>query len=164
MAEHVIARDLIIGNPRDEVFSFFGDATNLERITPPELGFHILTPQPIELQQGTLIDYRLSLHGIPMKWRSEISVWDPPHEFVDIQLRGPYAQWIHRHKFDEITPNKTLISDEVRYKLPFAPFGDLAHFLVRRQLERIFDYRTEVVREIFSRPRSDSTRPLTAID
>lgn len=148
MAEHFLTQELTIDRPRDEVFAFFADAGNLERITPPELGFHILTPGPIEMRQGTTIDYRLSLHGLPMKWRSEISSWNPPNEFVDTQLRGPYAQWVHRHRFIEDSPDTTTIRDEVRYRLPFAPFGDVAHFLVRRQLARIFDYRTKVVKEI----------------
>lgn len=150
MAEHVLIRSLEIDLPREEVFAFFADAVNLERITPPELGFNIITPQPIEIERGSLIDYKLSLHGIPMKWRTEISVWDPPFEFVDRQLRGPYAQWIHRHTFTELDRDKTLIEDEVRYRLPFEPLGDIAHFIVRRQLDYIFDHRQKAVDEILS--------------
>ena len=148
MAEHILTRRLELDLPRTEVFAFFADAANLERITPPELGFNIISPQPIEIERGSLIDYRLSLHGIPMNWRTEISVWDPPFEFVDQQLRGPYAQWIHRHTFTELAPDKTLIEDEVRYRLPLEPLGDVAHFIVRRQLEHIFDYRQKVVAEL----------------
>ena len=91
------------------------------------------------------------LHGIPMSWRTEITVWDPPHEFVDTQLRGPYSQWIHRHTFTELSPNRTLIEDEVRYRLPLEPLGDLAHFIVRGQLERIFDFRETAVAKILAK-------------
>lgn len=150
MAEHVLTRTLELDLPRDEVFTFFSDAINLERITPPELNFHIITPQPIKIERGSLIDYQLKLHGIPMKWRTEISVWDPPFEFVDQQLRGPYKQWIHRHTFTQLAPDKTLIEDEVRYRLPLEPLGDIAHFFVRRQLEYIFDHRQKVVAELLS--------------
>jgi len=151
MAEHVLTRSIELDLPRAEVFAFFADAANLERITPPELGFHIATPQPIRLEKGALIDYSLSLHGIPMSWRTEITVWDPPHEFVDTQLCGPYSQWIHRHTFTELSPNRTLIEDEVRYRLPLEPLGDLAHFIVRGQLERIFDFRETAVVKILAK-------------
>jgi ligand-binding SRPBCC domain-containing protein len=148
MAEHILKRELTLDRPREEVFSFFADAGNLERITPPVLKFQIVTPQPIEISQGTLIDYELRLRGIKLKWRTEISVWNPPHEFVDRQLIGPYTQWIHRHTFTELGPSKTLIEDEVRYRLPFGPLGDIVHFIVRRELDRIFDFRQETVENL----------------
>ena len=148
MAQHVLTRSIELDLPRDDVFAFFSDASNLERITPPELGFRIVTAQPIKLEKGALIDYNLSLHGIPMSWRTEITLWEPPHEFVDTQLRGPYSQWIHRHTFTELAPDRTLIKDEVRYRLPLEPLGDLAHFIVRGQLERIFDFRQTAVAEL----------------
>ena len=148
MAQHVLTRSIELDLPRDDVFAFFSDASNLERITPPELGFRIVTAQPIKLEKGALIDYNLSLHGIPMSWRTEITLWDPPHEFVDTQLRGPYSQWTHRHTFTELAPDRTLIEDEVRYRLPLEPLGDLAHFIVRGQLERIFDFRQTAVAEV----------------
>ena len=148
MAEHILTRSLTLELPREQVFDFFSDAGNLERITPPELRFHIVTPQPLELQKGALIDYKLRLRGLPLTWRTEISVWDPPNEFVDRQLSGPYSQWIHRHTFTEIGPGKTLIEDEVRYRLPLEPLGDLAHFVVRRELEYIFDFRQKMVAEL----------------
>lgn len=165
MAEHVLSKELKLDLPLAKVFNFFADAGNLELITPRELNFKILTPQPIVIEKGTLIDYQLNLYGVPMKWRTEISVWDPPFEFVDRQLSGPYAQWIHWHRFTEISSSETLIEDTVRYRLPLEPFGDIAHFLVRRQLESIFDYRKKAVAEILAESGSNrSTRPLAAID
>lgn len=117
-------------------------------LPPPELGFHITTPGKIEMAAGTLVDYDLTLRGFPIRWRTEISVWDPPFEFVDRQLKGPYSEWVHRHTFTEPEPGKTLIEDEVKYRLPFWPFGELGHFLVRRELKYIFDHRQRVVAEI----------------
>lgn len=149
MAEHTLKHESTIDLPRAEVFAFFADADNLEKITPPELSFHITTPQPIEMREGALIEYRIKLSGFPMSWRTLISKWDPPYEFVDEQLAGPYKQWIHRHTFTELDKNKTLIQDEVRYKLPFEPLGDLAHFLVARQLKSIFDFRARAVEKYF---------------
>jgi ligand-binding SRPBCC domain-containing protein len=149
MAEHILKRELTIDLPRAEVFGFFSDAGNLEKITPSDLGFNILTPQPIEMREGALIEYKLSLNGFPLKWKTVISKWDPPHEFVDEQLSGPYKQWIHRHTFTELGPDKTLIEDEVKYRLPFEPFGDIAHFIVEGQLKKIFDYREKAVRDYF---------------
>ena len=148
MAEHVLTRTLTLALPRRRVFDFFADAGNLERITPPELSFRIVTPQPIDIRQGTLIDYQLRLRGLPLRWRTEISVWDPPNEFVDRQLSGPYSQWIHRHTFTALGPQETLIEDEVRYRLPLDPLGDIVHFIIRRELEHIFDHRQKTVAEL----------------
>ncbi|MBK6750363.1 MAG: SRPBCC family protein [Acidobacteria bacterium] len=148
MAEHILTRTLTIDLPREDVFEFFADAGNLERITPPELNFHILTPQPIDIKQGALIDYKLKMRGMPIKWRTEISVWEPPYRFVDQQLRGPYRQWIHTHTFTELSRTQTLMEDEVRYRLPIEPLGDIAHFFVKSELDYIFDYRQKVVAEM----------------
>jgi ligand-binding SRPBCC domain-containing protein len=149
MAEHILEREQIIKRPRAEVFDFFADAGNLERITPPELEFHIITAQPIDIKQGALIDYKLKLRGFPVAWRTEITDWNPPHSFADTALKSPYKQWIHLHTFEENEKGETLMRDHVRYRLPFEPLGDLAHFLVRRELEYIFDYRRKVVAETF---------------
>ncbi|MFN0277717.1 MAG: SRPBCC family protein [Pyrinomonadaceae bacterium] len=148
MAEHVFNSTLTIDLPRAEVFTFFADAENLERITPAALGFHIVTATPIEMRKGTVIEYKLSMRGIPMKWSSEITEWDPPHKFTDTQLTGPYKQWIHTHRFTEIEGGKTLMEDEVRYRLPFEPFGDVARFLVERELKNIFEYRNKTVTDL----------------
>lgn len=148
MSEHILTRELTLDLPIKKVFDFFSDAGNLERITPPELNFHITTPQPINLRKGTLIDYQLRVRGLPVKWRTEIAEWNPPFSFIDKALKSPYRQWIHRHIFTEIEKHKTRIQDEVKYRLPFEPFGDLGHWLVRRELDYIFDFRQKIVQDI----------------
>lgn len=132
--------------PLAEVFPFFANALNLETLTPPLLRFEVLTPTPIEMKAGTLIDYRLRLHGIPLKWRSEIRVWDPPHRFVDFQLRGPYSLWHHEHLFED-HEGGTLVTDRVHYKL----FGGalIESLFVRPDLKRIFAYRQKVLADRF---------------
>ena len=151
MAEHILKRELTLPLPREDVFAFFSNARNLELITPAHLNFKITSPQPIDLREGALIDYELSLHGIPMRWRTEITTWDPPYRFVDTQLKGPYSQWIHTHTFTEVDGTTTLIEDEVKYRLPLEPFGDLLHFIVEGELKKIFDYRTKVVTELLQK-------------
>ena len=150
MATHVLRTLLRIERPIAEVFDFFSRAENLGEITPPELGFEMRTPVPIEMRPGAVIDYAIRLHGVPMKWRTLITAWNPPHEFVDEQARGPYAEWIHAHRFRADGPGATIIEDEVRYRLPFGPLGSLVHPLVRRQLDRIFAYRELAVRRRLS--------------
>ena len=159
MHEHKLVSDFIIPKPRLEVFAFFSDAANLERITPPWLNFKVLTPLPIQMKQGALIEYRIKLKGVPMGWRTLISAWDAPHSFVDEQLKGPYALWHHTHEFFDApasTPGSpsagTRMVDTVRYALPLGPLGWVAHGLfVRRDLERIFAYRREHIEKIMGK-------------
>ena len=145
---HLLQATLRVARPRAEVFEFFARAENLGKITPPEMRFAIRTPLPIVMREGTLIDYTIGLHGIPMRWRTRISRWIPGQEFEDEQLRGPYAVWIHKHTFRDDGAGGTIINDEVRYRLPFGVLGKLVHPLVRRQLDHIFSYREQRVREL----------------
>jgi ligand-binding SRPBCC domain-containing protein len=132
--------------PLAEVFPFFADARNLERLTPGWLRFTVLTPEPITMAVGTTIDYRLSWRGIPLRWQSEIAAWDPPHRFVDRQLRGPYRLWRHEHRF-AVKDGGTNVIDEVEYAVPG---GALVHRLgVGRDIGRIFDHRRARLVEIF---------------
>lgn len=144
---HVLRTRTRIERPIDEVFPFFADAANLEKITPPELRFRIVTPAPIDMREGTLIEYRLRLWGLGFGWRTEITTWNPPHSFTDRQRQGPYHTWIHRHDF-EPDAAATIMTDEVRYRLPLWPLGETALPVVSRQLDRIFGYRAERVRTL----------------
>lgn len=132
--------------PRAEVFPFFADARNLEELTPGWLRFTVLTPDPIPMAVGTTIDYRLAWRGIPLRWTSEIAAWEPPHRFVDRQLRGPYRLWHHEHRFEE-RDGGTVVLDAVRYA---AWGGKLALRIgVQRDIERIFAYRSQRLVELF---------------
>jgi len=152
MKTHRLRRVQLLPRPRAEVFAFFEDATNLAVLTPPFLGFEILTPPPIVMQAGTLIDYRIKLFGAPMRWRTEIEIYEPRERFVDRQLRGPYELWRHTHVFRDVAGGTEMI-DEVDYAVGFGPFGSIARRLfVERTLERIFDYRAETVGRLFGSP------------
>jgi ligand-binding SRPBCC domain-containing protein len=143
-------RTLFIPRPRHDVFAFFAQAENLEQITPASLKFRILSPQPITMRPGTLIDYQLRLHGIPLRWRTRIEAFEPNSFFIDSQLSGPYRRWIHRHDFTEVLGG-TEMRDHVDYQLSFGPLGDLVHALfVRHSLQRIFDYRNQAILRLFS--------------
>jgi ligand-binding SRPBCC domain-containing protein len=144
---HVLERDQVVPRGRDEVFAFFADAFNLEAITPPWLGFRVITPGPIGMAAGTSIEYRLKLHGLRVDWLTSIEIWEPGRRFVDTQVRGPYRLWRHTHLFED-HPNGTLVRDRVSYAIPLGPLGELARLLfVRRDLDRIFDHRQVAVAE-----------------
>ena len=140
MRPFILERSTVVPYSMERVFDFFSRAENLESLTPPWLSFRILTSRPIHMCEGALVDYRLSLRGLPLKWRSEITVWDPPYRFVDEQRRGPYRMWVHEHRFEE-AEGGTRVVDHVIYAV-------LGGSLVRRlfvlpDLNRIFDYRQE---------------------
>jgi ligand-binding SRPBCC domain-containing protein len=154
---HRLQREQYLDHPLQEVFAFFAQAHNLERITPPWLSFQVLSTSPIEMRVGTLIDYRLRVHGLPLRWTSRIEDWEPGRTFVDRQLRGPYALWRHRHTFAE-SGQGTVVRDEVDYALPLGGLGNLVHPLfVRRDLERIFAYRHQAVPELLARATTPAT-------
>lgn len=144
-----------LARPIDQVFPFFADAHNLDRLTPPHLNFEILTPAPINMAPGTLIDYRIRLRALPMRWRTRITEWDPPHGFADEQLRGPYRWWIHRHRFIP-DGDGTIMTDTVDYGVPGGPLAPLINSLmVQRDVRRIFEYRTIAITEIFGPTAAD---------
>jgi ligand-binding SRPBCC domain-containing protein len=145
-----LSAEMAVELPLVQVFDLFSDAMQLERITPPWLHFSVLTPQPVEMKAGTLLDYRLYLHRIPINWRTVISVWEPPYRFVDQQLRGPYKRWYHEHTFSEVD-GKTIAKDNVHY-IPRG--GRLLHkWLVRPDLEKIFRFRQDMLARIFQEIR-----------
>lgn len=146
MTVHTIETEVWLPKPLDIVFPFFAAARNLATLTPPWLRFSVLTPSPIQLKPGALIDYRLHLHGIPIRWQSEITAWQPPHRFVDEQRRGPYRRWIHEHTFVEHNGG-TLARDRVQYAVSG---GSLVNYLfVARDLQRVFAFRKETLLRIF---------------
>jgi hypothetical protein len=144
-----LERVLFIPRPRAEVFAFFAAAHNLERITPPFLNFEIVTPLPIEMRAGALIDYKLGLHGVRFRWRTRIEEFAPPVFFADVQVKGPYRRWHHRHSFEEVSGG-TLMRDVVQYEVGWGWAGEVARrMFVRRSVEQIFEYRNRVILEIF---------------
>jgi ligand-binding SRPBCC domain-containing protein len=151
MPEHLLETETTIPASRKNVFALFSDASNLGRLTPPSLGLRILTPLPIRMGEGALIDYRILLRGLPMRWRTRICRWNPPFEFIDEQLKGPYRRWIHHHTFEERDSRTTFRRDRVRYALPYAALGDLALPFIQTELWGIFEFRQRVILEIFPR-------------
>ena len=148
---HRLERSQLLDRPVEEVFAFYSNAINLEAITPPFLRFRILTPTPIAMRAGTRIEYALSLHGVPVRWRTLITRWEPGVCFVDEQESGPYALWRHTHTF-EPRGHSTLMRDVVEYREPFGALGQLMHVLVvRRMLDRIFDYRRDATGQLLGR-------------
>src|SRR5215471_8108011 len=141
MTTDVLEREQLVAARLPEVFEFYSAARNLEALTPPWLQFSVLSPEPLQMQTGTMIEYQLHLRGVPIRWLSRIELWEPGRRFVDRQLRGPYRLWIHRHEF-AAEAGGTRIRDHVRYALPLWPLGEITHrAFVRRELAQIFDYR-----------------------
>jgi ligand-binding SRPBCC domain-containing protein len=143
-----LRREQLVRADLPEVFDFFSQAHNLEALTPAWLRFQVLTSEPVQMREGTLIDYRLTLHTLPLRWRSRIERWEPERAFVDRQVSGPYRLWHHRHEF-EATAAGTVVRDIVHYALPLGPLGRLGHaLLVRRDLARIFDFRAQATARV----------------
>lgn len=143
----VLRAEQFLEHPLDEVFEIFANAFNLEEITPPWLNFSVMTPGPIRMREGRRIDYRLRVHRWPIRWQSWIAAWEPPHRFVDEQVRGPYRFWRHEHRF-EARDGGTFVTDEVSYGVPG---GRLVHkLLVKRDLLRIFQFRQQRLEELIS--------------
>lgn len=150
---HTLHTEVRIPRPIEDVFAFFADAGNLQAITPPWLDFRILTPRPIEMRANALLDYRLKLRGVPIRWRTRIAAYEPPVRFIDEQLRGPYRVWRHEHTFEAATDGSTIMRDRVGYELPRVPGRGLVHRLfVRPDLERIFRYRERRLLELLAGP------------
>ncbi len=142
-AEQTVPRTL------DEVFSFFDRPENLEELTPKSLSFQILTPKPLVMAKGLLIDYTIRIWGVPLHWRTLITAYDAPHRFVDEQLKGPYAFWHHTHTFTEVDGG-VKIEDDVRYAMPFGWLGQFVHAIyVQRDVQRIFNHRKQIIDELF---------------
>jgi ligand-binding SRPBCC domain-containing protein len=151
LSERLLEREQFLPYPADAVFEPFSRAENLQAITPPWLHFGITSELPGEMREGTLIEYRLRFHGVPVRWRTEIEVWEPPHRFVDLALKSPFALWHHTHEFERVEGG-TVARDRVRYRVGFGPLGEVAHaLLVGRDLERIFDYRREAIERLITR-------------
>jgi ligand-binding SRPBCC domain-containing protein len=146
MKTHILHAEMSLPRPLDEVFSFFADARNLERITPPWVMFRLLTPGDIPMRVGALIDYRIRVHGVPLRWQSEITAWEPGRRFVDEQRRGPYRSWIHEHRFSE-KDGGTLVEDRVEYAVPGGPIVN--KLFVANDVAKIFEYRKRKLEEIF---------------
>lgn len=155
MRVHSLSSSVWLPQPLEHVFDFFSEARNLEELAPPWLRFQVLTPEPIEMREGQKIDYKLRLRGIPLRWQSEITTWDPPRLFVDEQVRGPYRLWVHEHRFDE-RDGGTLAEDYVRYAVLGGWIAD--RIAVRRDIRKIFQYRRDRLGQIFGNDRS-SRRP-----
>jgi ligand-binding SRPBCC domain-containing protein len=150
MKTYRLTKSIWLAQPRAKVFEFFANPGNLDRLTPAWLKFAILTPATSQIKQDALLEYRLRIRGIPIRWQSEIAVWEPPHRFVDRQTKGPYSLWVHEHTFEQRN-NGTLVGDNVEYGVPGGTM--VQKFLVAPDLERIFDYRHKVLQELFNPPK-----------
>ena len=139
----------LIHKPLEEVFGFFSRPENLVKITPAKLHFKILTPSPLEMKQGALIDYTIKMFKVPIHWRTLITTYEPPFRFVDVQIKGPYSFWHHTHIFKEVSDGVE-IYDEVHYSIPFGLLGKILHTLwIKKDLNNIFEHRRGVIEDLF---------------
>lgn len=149
MSIYSFQSEQFLAQPLERVFDFFKKPENLDSVTPKNLGFKILTPSPILMKKGAEIDYTIQLYGFPMRWKTVITDYDPPHSFTDSQVKGPYKSWVHTHRFASQGAG-TRMSDDLKYEIPLGPLGCLAHFLfVKREVEKIFEYRKQVIDQLF---------------
>ncbi len=149
--DHLFTQQIFLPYPLDYVFEFFSNAKNLQALTPPSLHFQILTPLPIEMKPGALIDYKLKLFGIPFRWRTRIDTWDPPHQFSDSQIKGPYRKWVHTHTFETVEGG-VLMKDQVQYLSPGGPLEPLINKLfVGPQVQKIFTYRNKALETLLAK-------------
>jgi len=155
MKTYWLRKSIWLPQPRAKVFEFFSNPANLDRLTPAWLNFAILTPATSQIKAGALLDYRLRIRGVPIRWQSEIAVWEPPYRFVDRQTKGPYSLWIHEHTFAE-RDNGTLVGDNVEYAVPGGTI--VRKFLVAPDVARIFDYRRKILEELFNPARIPPAR------
>ena len=156
MKTYWLRKSVWLRQPRAKVFEFFSNPGNLDRLTPAWLNFAILTPATSQIKQGARLDYRLRIRGVPIRWQSEITVWEPPHRFVDRQTKGPYSLWIHEHTFAE-RDNGTLVGDNVEYAVPGGTI--VQKFLIAPDLERIFNYRHKILQQLFNPEKISPSSP-----
>lgn len=150
---HVLNLTLNVPAGIDEVFGFMANIGKLEQVTPPDLHFDVLTPHSTQFAKGIELEYRLRAFGFPLSWRSRITQWEPPHMFADEQVSGPYSIWRHTHRFEE-NAGVTTMTDEIQYELPFSPFSEVFHPLVRKELDRIFLYRSQYMAKVLGKAAS----------
>ena len=149
MKLYTLESNQFINKPIEEVFQFFSKPENLSVFTPAKLGFKILSPNPIKMGVGRLIDYNIYLMGIPIHWRTLITDYEPPNMFVDQQIKGPYTMWHHTHTFHKVKGGVE-IKDRVVYSIPFGFLGRLLNYLwIKRDLNNIFLHRKKVIDKLF---------------
>ena len=154
--KYQLRRETWIPGKLEEIFDFFSKAENLGKITPSMLHFRMLNTEPVVMRPGAEINYTIRIHGVPVRWKTIIERWNPPYEFSDVQARGPYKLWHHTHRFREARGGVEM-EDVVDYALPFGPLGRLVHWLfVKRDVEGIFDYRAQRIRELMGGPVSSA--------
>jgi ligand-binding SRPBCC domain-containing protein len=148
MARHHLQREQFVARPLPEVAEFFSRAGNLALLTPPQMRFQLITPEPIEMRDGALIEYRLRVHGLPIRWVSRIEEWEEGRGFADRQLRGPYKHWLHHHTFEAVDGG-TNVADNIEYELPLGLLGEIGGMpLVRHDLDAIFEFRRQAVEKL----------------